>query len=212
LQGQAALAAGNDPFADPGNRGTHLKPIHPFLDGNDCTGRLLLSLMLKAAGAPPIHLASFLKLRQQEYYDALWQVHTRLDWTPWMRLFLECVIASSRHTVQVFGNLRNIQGRWQGVLAEKGKHRHAAIWGVTNLLLGQPVVTVNAVAERLDVTFPAANDAIAELVDLDILRPANAQRRRRVFHAHEVMNALYTGLDEVLGDVARLTAGEGQIS
>ncbi len=182
--------------------------IHPFLDGNGRTGRLLLPLMLKAAGAPPIHLATFLKVRQQEYYDTLWQAQTRLNWTPWMRLFLESVVASCRHTVQVFANLRDIQGRWQGILAEKGKRRHAAIWSVTNLLLGQPVVTVNAVAERLDVTFPAANDAIAELVDLDILRPANTQRRHRVFHAHEVVNALYTGLDAVLDDVARLTALE----
>lgn len=182
--------------------------IHPFLDGNGRTGRLLLPLMLKAAGAPPVHLATFLKLRQDEYYDALWQAQVRLNWTPWMRLFLESVVASCRHTVQVFADLRIIQDRWQTVLAEKGKRRHAAIWGVTYLLLGQPVVTVNAVAERLGVTFPAANDAIAELVNLNILRPANAQRRHRVFQAHEVMNALYTGLDAVLDDVARLTAPE----
>ena len=182
--------------------------IHPFLDGNGRTGRLLLPLMLKAAGAPPIHLATFLKLRQDEYYDALWQAQVRLNWTPWMRLFLESVVASCRHTVQVFADLRIIQDRWQAVLAEKGKRRHAAIWGITYLLLGQPVVTVNAVAERLGVTFPAANDAIAELVNLNILRPANAQRRHRVFQAHEVMNALYTGLDAVLDDVARLTAPE----
>lgn len=182
--------------------------IHPFLDGNGRTGRLLLPLMLKAAGAPPVHLATFLKLRQDEYYDALWQAQVRLNWTPWMRLFLESVVASCRHTVQVFADLRIIQDRWQAVLAEKGKRRHAAIWGVTHLLLGQPVVTVNAVAERLGVTFPAANDAIAELVNLNILRPANAQRRHRVFQAHEVMNALYTGLDAVLDDVARLTAPE----
>lgn len=41
---------------------------------------------------------------------------------------------------------------------------------------------------------------------LDILRPATGQQRRhRVFHAHEVMNALYDGLDAEIEDVARLT-------
>ena len=40
---------------------------------------------------------------------------------------------------------------------------------------------------------------------LDILRAGNLQRRNRVFQAHEVMNALYTGLDAVLDDVARFT-------
>ena len=179
--------------------------IHPFLDGNGRMGRLLLPLMLAAEGKPPIHLATFLKVRQQDYYDALLQVQTRLDWTPWIRLFLETVVASCRHTVQLFDNLKAIQGGWQGLLSEKAKRRHATIWKVADLLLGQPVVTVKSVAERLGVTFPAANAAVSELVALDILRASNVQRRNRVFQAHEIMNALYTGLDAVLDDVARFT-------
>jgi len=177
--------------------------IHPFLDGNGRVGRLLLPLMFKAEGAPPIHLASFLKLRQQEYYDALLQVQTRLVWEPWIHLFLESVIASCRHTTRLFEDLQTIQGRWQGILTEQSKRRHATIWRVTELLLGQPVVTVNSIAARLGVTFPAANDAVSELVALDILRPATQQRRHRVFQAHEVMNALYTDLDAVIEGVSQ---------
>jgi Fic family protein len=177
--------------------------IHPFLDGNGRAGRLLLPLMFKAEGAPPIHLASFLKLRQKEYYDALLQVQTRLVWEPWIRLFLESVIASCRHTTKLFEDLQTIQGLWQGILTEQSKRRHATIWRVTELLLGQPVVTVNSIADRLGVTFPAANDAVTELVALGILRPATQQRRHRVFQAHEVMNALYTGLDAAIEDVTQ---------
>jgi hypothetical protein len=40
---------------------------------------------------------------------------------------------------------------------------------------------------------------------LGILRPATQQRRHRVFHAHEVMNVLYSGLDAVIEDVWRHT-------
>lgn len=180
--------------------------IHPFLDGNGRTGRLLLPLMLKAAGLPPIHLATFLKVRQHDYYDALWQVQTRLNWTPWMTLFLECTIASCRHTVQLFSAFLQLQTQWRERLAEAGKRRHAAIWKATDLLLGQPVVNVNIVSERLGVSFPAANAAITDLVTLDILRPASDRRRHRIFHAHGVMNALYTGLDAVLDDVSRWAA------
>lgn len=179
--------------------------IHPFLDGNGRTGRLLLPLMFKAEAAPPIHLASFLKLRQQGYYEALWQAQTRLNWAPWMSLFLECVIASCRHTVLLFDQLDNIKARWQSMLAAQGKRRHATIWRIAGLLLGQPVVTVNSAASHLGVTFPAANGAITELVALDILRPAREQRRNRVFHAHEVMNVLYAGMDDVIDDVSRLS-------
>lgn len=180
--------------------------IHPFLDGNGRTGRLLLPLMFKAAGEPPIHLATFLKLRQREYYDALLRVQTRLQWEPWIKLFLECVIASCRHTVQLFGQLQSIRADWRQTLVAHRKRKHATIWRVADLLLGQPVLTVNEVAARLKVTYPAANDAVAELAELDILRPGNEQRRHRVFHAHQVLNALYTGLDAAIADAAAASA------
>ena len=179
--------------------------IHPFLDGNGRVGRLLLPLMFKAEGAPPIHLATFLKVRKREYYEALLEVQTRKNWAPWIRVFLECVVASCRHTIQLFDGLQRIQASWTTRIAATGRRRHATIWRVADMLLGQPIVTANKVSERLAVSFPAANDAIADLVELDILRPSNDQRRHRVFQAHEVTNALYTGLDGVLEDVARLT-------
>ena len=182
--------------------------IHPFRDGNGRVGRLLLPLMFKAAGAPPIHLSTFLKIRQREYYAALLEMQTRMNWAPWMRLFLECMIASCRHTVELFVDLETIKGRWRQVIAGTGRRRNATIWQVADLLIGQPVVTANMVAGRLGVTFPAANDAIASLVDLGVLHPANGQRRHRVFHAHDVMNALYRGVDAALDDVARLTGLE----
>ncbi|MBI2308944.1 MAG: Fic family protein [Rhodocyclales bacterium] len=181
--------------------------IHPFLDGNGRTGRLLLPLMFMAAGEPAIHLATFLKVRQRDYYDALLEVQMRLNWEPWLRLFLECVIASARHTVQLFAVLASIRERWRSMLTERKKRRHATIWRAVAVLLGQPIITVGELARRLETAFPAANGAIEELVEMDILRPTNDRRRNRVYAAHEVLNALYTGLDAVLADAGR--AGRG---
>ncbi|MCK6405372.1 MAG: Fic family protein [Rhodocyclaceae bacterium] len=181
--------------------------IHPFLDGNGRTGRLLLPLMFMAAGEPPIHLATFLKVRQRDYYDALLEVQMRLNWEPWLRLFLECVIASARHTAQLFDVLASIRRRWESALAERKKRRHAAVWRAVPVLLGQPIVTVGELARRLETAFPAANSAVEELVELGILRPTDDRRRSRVYAAHEVLNALYTGLDAVLAEAGR--AGRG---
>lgn len=178
--------------------------IHPFLDGNGRTGRLLLPLMFKAAGEPPIHLATFLKVRQRDYYDALLEVQMRLNWTPWVRLFLECVIASARHTVQLFGALESTRQRWQALLHEQKKRKHSTVWRAIELLLGQPIITVGELARRLGTAFPAANAAVEELVRLDILRLTSERRRNRVYAAHEVLNALYTGLDAVLADAGRV--------
>lgn len=178
--------------------------IHPFVDGNGRVGRLLFPLMFLGDGDLPIHLATFLKRRQQEYYDALLDVQMKLRWSPWVELFLECTVASCRHTGHLLREIRTIADRWQTRLTARRTRRHATAWRVADLLLGQPVVTVTALVERLKVTFQSANAAVAVLVDMDILRPQGQQRRNRAFQAHEVMNILYTGVDAVLADVATL--------
>ena len=53
--------------------------IHPFVDGNGRVGRLLFPLMFVCDGGHPLHLATFLKGRQQEYYDALLEVQMKLE-------------------------------------------------------------------------------------------------------------------------------------
>lgn len=172
--------------------------IHPFTDGNGRIGRMLLPLMLQAEDEPPIHLATFLKRRQGEYYEKLRAAQMRLDWTPWVSLFLDSVIASCRHTGQLVVEIDDIQAGWNEQFQARRKRRHATIWRVAELLPGQPVITAKEAARQLQVTFPAANDAIAELVEMDILRPSNAQRRNRAFQTHQILNALHTGLDGVL--------------
>nr|WP_298718608.1 Fic family protein [uncultured Steroidobacter sp.] len=108
----------------------------PFVDGNGRVGRLLLPLMLLADGGHPIHLATFLKCRQREYYGALLDVQLKLRWSPWVELFLECTIASCRHTVHLLRELRATAERWQERLKTRGTRKHATVWSVTHLLLG----------------------------------------------------------------------------
>lgn len=190
----------------------HFEAIHPFVDGNGRVGRILLPLMFLADGEPPIHLATFLKLRQRDYYDALLAAQMRLNGSAWVQLFLECTIASCRHTVHLLRELRVIADQWRERLKERRIRKHAAVWRLAELLLGQPVVTVNALVERLNVSFPAANTAVAVLVDMDILRAQGAKRRHRAFHAHQVMNILHAGIDAVLEEVSTLhNHGAGSI-
>lgn len=182
----------------------HFEAIHPFVDGNGRVGRMLLPLMFLADGEQPIHLATLLKRHQREYYDALLAVQMKLRWQDWIQLFLECVIASCRHTVHLLRELQTLAQRWRERLKERRFRRDAAVWRLADLLLGQPVVTVNALVERLNVSYPAANAAVAALVDMDVLRPQGEKRRHRAFQAHQVMNILHSGIDAVLADVATL--------
>lgn len=61
--------------------------IHPFVDGNGRTSRLLMNLELLKAGFPPVVIAVEQRLR---YYEALDQAHTEGDYGDFISLIAEC--------------------------------------------------------------------------------------------------------------------------
>ena len=65
--------------------------IHPFVDGNGRTSRLLMNFELMKAGFPAAVLPVEKRL---EYYDALDQAHTQNDYQPFLSLIIEVVVQS----------------------------------------------------------------------------------------------------------------------
>ena len=65
--------------------------IHPFIDGNGRTARLLLNLELMRNGYAPIIIKNEGKVN---YYQALDHAHTTTDYAPFLNLVTELVIES----------------------------------------------------------------------------------------------------------------------
>lgn len=66
--------------------------IHPFMDGNGRTGRIIMNHMLVESGYPPIAIKAATK---SKYYEALedWQV--RGDFAPLIERTTECIVAEA---------------------------------------------------------------------------------------------------------------------
>lgn len=62
--------------------------VHPFVDGNGRTSRLLLNLELMKAGLPPVVIPVEQRLR---YYQALDTAHTKGSYQPFIELIVEVV-------------------------------------------------------------------------------------------------------------------------
>ena len=65
------------------------------------------------------------------------------------------------------------------------------------LLVGAPVVTVNSAANLIGKSFVNTNQAVARLVEADILRQVTVGRRNRAFEAPDII-AAFTDLERQL--------------
>lgn len=72
--------------------------IHPFIDGNGRTSRLLLNFELMKNGYPPIIIKNEERAR---YYDVLDLAHTTMNYEPFIELVSELVIESEKLWVSV---------------------------------------------------------------------------------------------------------------
>lgn len=81
----------NHPVQKAGEAHLHLVTIHPFVDGNGRTARLLMNLMLLRAGYPP---AVIQVQRRPQYIESLETVQRDGDRGPFLRVIIEAVEAS----------------------------------------------------------------------------------------------------------------------
>ena len=167
--------------------------IHPFRDGNGRVGRLLLPIMLAAEDYPPVYLAGYLKSNQRSYYDTLLAAQTRGEWQVWVGFLARGIIESCTEAATMTRQLLALRDAWRTrVSALRGD---ATGRKLVEILIGTPIVTANSVKEQLGVSFPAANTAIAQLVDLGILQTSE-RRRNRIFVADQVVTLLRRGVDQ----------------
>jgi Fic family protein len=185
--------------------------IHPFADGNGRTGRALIHFVLRRRGLatrvlPPISLV--LATWANDYVAGLGATRYRgtassaaaYDGTNlWVARFAAACLRAVADATSFEERARTLQDEWRTRL---GRVRANS---ATDLLLralpGTPVITVSSAAAHLGRTFQPVNDAIARLIDADILRQVNVGRRNRAFESPDVIEA-FTALERQLASPA----------
>ena len=145
--------------------------IHPFLDGNGRTGRLLITMYLWFRGLlekPVLFLSSFFKKHQAEYYDRLNAYHNG-EIELWLDFFLEGVMDTSLQAVSVADAITVIcQGDMEKVQS-LGKPSAASGVIVLRQLFALPIVNVAVIQRWTGYSQPGAQRVIDRLLELNIL-------------------------------------------
>lgn len=159
--------------------------IHPYLDGNGRTGRLLMPLILAAERYPPLYLSDTLLRNRSHYHDALLQVQLQGRWTPWMDLVCRAVTESALDAIAIAHDLQVLVAGW-GTRQRRG----SVAQRLPRLLVGHPVVSARRVAEMLGVSLRAALNGIYQLEQAGVLVPTDDARWGRTWRADAILERL----------------------
>lgn len=158
--------------------------IHPFLDGNGRTGRLLITLLLCHYGLlsqPLLYLSYYFKLHRTEYYDRLQAVRDRGDWENWLNFFLDGVRVVATESTEKTRAILRLKVEDQQRISTLGSRSGNAMT-VLDYLYRFPYLNVRKIEELTSLSYAAANKLTELLVEVGVLHPFNERQRDRVFY------------------------------
>ena len=158
--------------------------IHPFLDGNGRVGRLLITFLLCEEDVllkPVLYLSYYFKRYRQQYYEHLQAVRDQGAWEQWLTFFLQGVLEVSRQATHTARQILTLREQHRQIITDQLGRAAGNGHRVLEYLYQNPIVSVAQVQELVGITFPAANNLVARLVEHDILREYTGQKRNRRF-------------------------------
>ena len=174
---------------------SQFESIHPFLDGNGRMGRLLITFYLcqqHVLARPILYLSAYLKQHRQTYYELLQGVRDSGDWEQWLKFFLTAVMDVAREAYESAHEIVLMRERHRHHIQEQmGGSLHAL--QLLDNLFQNPYVAVSTAAERLNVSFPTANNLVSNLVDEGLLTEITGRARDRVFAYSSYVELLNQG-------------------
>ena len=133
-------------------------------------------------------ISPWLEQRRREYQDHLLRVSQTGDFEPWVEFVATALKARADAATAQIERLLSFQESMQELI------RNQPLRGVASQiaydLIGRPLVTPTSAARIYDVSYQAANAAIARLVDAGVLEEITGRTYGRIFAAREVLGII----------------------
>lgn len=160
------------PVLQAGILHAQFETIHPFLDGNGRTGRLLITLFLYQRAIlekPVLFLSSFFKKHQQLYYDKLNAYHHNKV-NDWLHFYLDGVIETAGQSIETSKRITTLREEDMRKIQALGKREANSGVLFLQYLFKSPLTTNVKVAETMHFTRAGAAKLIERFIDLGILK------------------------------------------
>lgn len=145
--------------------------IHPFLDGNGRTGRMLITLYLWKEGyleKPVLFLSSYFKKHQQLYYEKLFNYHHG-QVEDWIDFFLDGIIEVASEAIDIVSQITSLREKDMVKIHALGKRASDSAMMILPKLYAQPIVSNTIIQRWTGFTRPGAQIIIDRFINLGIL-------------------------------------------
>lgn len=166
--------------------------LHPFTDGNGRLGRLVVVLQMLQEGAlrsPVLAVSPWLEERADEYRDHLFAVSETGEWTPWIEFFAEAVATEARSGHDRIMRLLELRDEIGRAVREARPRARLAV-EIADDLIAFPILSVADAHRRYGRSNQANRDAVATLVELEVLEPYSKSRYDQLFWSPRVFRAI----------------------
>lgn len=169
--------------------------IHPFLDGNGRTGRLLIILLMikgKLLENPLLYLSLYFKKNREDYYRLLDGTRAEGDWESWIEFFLEGVVTTADQAVATTRRIREVFDGGMDSLRDLPRGGGTTLQ-VLRSLQARPVTNIRLVADTCNMGYTTASRAIETLEGLGIVVEVTGRRRERMYAYKDYLAILSEG-------------------
>ncbi len=166
------------PLIKAGLAHAQFETIHPFLDGNGRTGRMLITFYLwkeKLLEKPVLFLSSYFKKHQKIYYERLNKYHEG-DVESWIDFFLDGVIEIAEKAIDTVLAITKLREKDTLKIQTLGKRASESAVKVLPQLYKLPIVNVAKIKEWTGFTRAGAQKIIDRFVELEILHDRDPQK------------------------------------
>ncbi|MFM2429393.1 MAG: hypothetical protein RLZZ511_606 [Cyanobacteriota bacterium] len=158
--------------------------IHPFLDGNGRTGRLLITFLLceqNILQRPLLYISYYFKKYRSEYYDHLQAVRDSGNWEGWLKFFLRGVYEVAQEAAATARKIVNLKEEHRQLVLNTMGRRSGNAVALLESLYFKPIFTVEHAEAITNLSYPNANTLIKDLCDIGLLQEITGQKRNRAF-------------------------------
>lgn len=153
--------------------------IHPFLDGNGRTGRMLITFYLWKENyleKPVLFLSSYFKKHQKVYYERLFGYHFG-NISDWVDFFLDGVIEIADEAITIVGKITALREKDMLKIQTLGKRASESAILVLPRLYEQPIVNVATIQKWTGFSRVGSQSVINRFIEMDILIPKDKDKK-----------------------------------